>query len=254
MSASTNASRALVTLLELGRAGVAGITLKDLAAAVGDPKPAMLRCLQALLEYGFAEQVARGRYRLGPSIYSLAKAENAVHVEVAKWRSALALLAEKLGQTMYLARRAGLDVVVIDMEIGSSPVQALSSGIGGRLPMGIGSGSLAIVSTLDPQVRSQIIATNADRYSQWKLDVATVTRYVDQAAPRDYSCDVGLIIPDVGGLAVPIRERGQYSAVMALGMTAPKSFFDTHNHGAIADEIKKVISRVQAGLPLTGDW
>lgn len=250
MSFSTNAARAAATLLELGRAGAEGTTLKNLATAVGDPKPAMLRCLSALLEYGFAEQVARGRYRLGPSIYSLAKAESAVHVEVAKWRPALVLLAEKLGQTMYLVRRAGMDVVVIDMQIGTSPVQALTNGIGGRLPMGIGSGSLAIVSTLDPQARSEIIATNAHRYSQWTLDAAIVARYVEEAVPRDYSCDVGLIIRDWGGLAVPIRERGEYAAAMSLTMTAPKSFFDTHHHGVVAAEIKKVISRVQSGLPL----
>ena len=250
MSVSTNAARAAAMLLELGRAGVPGTTLKDLAAAVGDPKPAMLRCLAALMEYGFAEQVARGKYRLGPSIYSLAKAESVVHVEVAKWRPALELLAAKLGQTMHLVRRAGMDVVVINMQIGTSPVQALTTGIGGRLPMGIGSGSLAILATLDPEDRSEIIATNAHRYPQWTLDVATVTRYVEQAVLRGYSCDVSLIISDWGGLAVPIRERGEYAAAMSLTMTAPKSFFDTHDHDAVADEIKKVISHVQSGLPL----
>lgn len=255
MTPSTNAARAAATLLELGRSGASGMTLKDLSEAVGDPKAAMLRCLSALLQYGFAEQVGRGRYRLGPSIYSLAKAQTAVHVEVAKWRPALVFLASKLGQTMHLVRRAGWDVVVLDMEIGSAPVQVLANGVGARLPLGIGSGSLAIVSTFDPQVRNEIVANNTSRYSQFKLDAATVARYVEQTALRDYSCDVGLIIPECGGLAVPIRERGEYTAAMAITLTAPRSFFDAHNHAAVAAEIKKTIAHVQAGnsLPASGE-
>ena len=250
MSFSTNAARAAATLLELGKSGAAGTTLKALSASVGDSKPSMLRCLSALLEYGFAEQIARGRYRLGPSIYALAKAESAVHFEIAKWRPALAVLAEELGQTMHLVRRAGMDVVVIEMQIGSSPVQALTTGVGGRLPIGVGAGSLAIVSSLDPIDRDEIIEANAPRYQQWSLTAETVTRHVEQAAIKGYSSDVGSIFPDWGGLAVPIRERGDYAAIMALSMTAPKSFFDTQNHDSVATHIKKVIANVQGGVSL----
>jgi len=247
MQSSSNAARAAATLLLLGRSGVNGLSLKELSEEIGDAKPAMLRCLSALIEYGFAEQVSRGRYRLGPSIYSLARSESAVNVEVATWRSSLVEIAESFGQTVYLVRRAGLDVVVVDMQVGTSPVQALTSGIGGRLPMGIGAGSVAILGTLDPANRTDIILRNAPKYARWKLGAERITSHVEQAAARGYASDIGLFIPECGGLAVPIRERGHYEAGMSLTLSAPNSFFEMHQPSVVAAKIKQIIQHVQKG-------
>lgn len=232
-------------LLLLGKAGAAGAALKDLAEELQDAKPAVLRCLNALIEFGFAEQVARGRYRLGPSIFSLARSDGAVQVEVARWRSVLEEIADTLGQTIYLVRRAGLDVVIVDMQVGTSPVQALISGIGGRLPMGIGAGSVSILATLDRADWADIVRRNAKKYPNWKLDTEIVSKQVEQATVRGHAYDSGLLIPECAGLAVPIRERGQYESDLSLTLSVPKSFFDIHQPADVAGRIRNIIEKTQ---------
>lgn len=245
MATSSNASRAAAMLLLLGRAGVEGAALKDLAEELDDAKPPVLRCLQSLIEFGFAEQVARGRYRLGPSIFSLARSEGAVQVEIARWRSVLDELAEGLGQTVYLVRRAGFDITVVDKQVGTSPVQALVSAIGGRLPMGVGAGSIAILSTFDRPKWMEIVKRNAAKYSKWNLDADIVSKHVDQATIRGYAYDSGLLIPELAGLSVPIRERGQYESDLSLTMSVPIRFFEINQPSEIAAKVRHIIERTQ---------
>lgn len=239
---SEGAARAALLLLELGKAGSAGASLLEIAEALGQTKPTLLRSINSLIDYGFIEQVARGRYRLGPSIYSLARVESAVILDVASWRPVLERLASTFGQTIYLVRRAGLDVVVIDMQVGSAPVQALTSGIGGRLPMGIGSGSLAIMATLDPDDQDAMISANAPRYAHWNLTAPVVTEIVKKATVNGHASDVGLIIPECGGIGVPIREQGRYIATMSIVLSAPLLFFSQNSIADVAKEIKKAIA------------
>ncbi|UXR92860.1 IclR family transcriptional regulator [Agrobacterium tumefaciens] len=242
MATSEGGARAALLLLELGKVGSSGTTLMELAKALNQTKPTLLRTISSLIDHGFVEQIIRGRYRLGPSIYSLARAESAVMLDVASWRPVVEDLADTLGQTIYLTRRAGLDIVVIDMQVGSAPVQALTTGIGGRLPMGIGSGSLAILATLDPHDQEVLIAANAHRYSQWNLEPAAVAEIVKKAMVNGYANDAGLIIPETGGIGVPIREQGRYVASMSIVLSAPIQFFSQNNIPEVAKHIKTAIA------------
>lgn len=239
---SEGGARAARLLLELGKGGASGISLQELASAFDQPKPTLLRTINSLIEHGFAEQVARGRYRLGPSIYALARTESAVVSDVASWRPVLEKLARTFGQTIHLVRRAGWDVVIIDMQLGDAPVQVLSSGIGGRLPMGIGSGSLAILASLDTHDQEAIISANAMRYAQWSLNAERVAEIVKRATIDGHSSDVGLIIPDCGGIGVPIREGGRYTANTSITLTAPLRFFSENKVAVVAEQMKREIA------------
>lgn len=242
MAASEGGARAARLLLELGKGGSSGAPLLDIADALGDAKPTLLRTIKSLVDHGFVEQVSRGRYRLGPSIYALARVESAVVLDVASWRPVLEQLAAEFGQTIHLVRRAGLDVVVIDLQVGNAPVQALTSGIGGRLPMGIGSGSLAILGSFDKQEREAVISANEHRYSDWGLGKDKVLEIVMRAHLDGHSSDVGLIIPECGGIGVPICEPGTYAAGMSITLSAPLQFFKENNIADVAGRMKRAIA------------
>jgi DNA-binding IclR family transcriptional regulator len=242
MVSSEGGARAALLLLELGKAGSAGAPLLEIADALGQTKPTLLRSIKSLIDYGFVEQVARGRYRLGPSIFSLARAENAAVLDIANWTSVLDKLARTFGQTFSLVRHAGLDVVVLDKRVGGAPVQALMSEIGGRLPMGMGSGSVAILTTLDPDDRDAIIAANARRYAKWNLTAAQVTEIVRKATVNGHVSDLGHMIPECGGIGVPIHERGRYTATMSIALSAPLQFFSQNRIPDVAKEMKKAIA------------
>lgn len=234
-------------LLLLGKSGATGAPLKDLAEELNDAKPAVLRCLNSLIEFGFAEQVARGRYRLGPTIFSLARSESAVQVEVTRWHSVLEEVVETFGQSVALVRRAGMEVVIVDKLVGTSPVQALVAQIGGRLPMGIGAGSVAILSSLDRSDWTEIVKRNAAKYAKWKFDAEMVAKHVEQAVVRGFSFDSGLLIAECAGLAVPIRERGQYRSDLALTLSVPRAFFEVNQPAQVASAISNIIEARQGG-------
>ncbi|EWY40987.1 IclR family transcriptional regulator [Skermanella stibiiresistens SB22] len=242
LSSSSNAERAAAVLLVLGEAGSDGLALKDIAARMGEAKPAVHRTLVALAKHGFVEQARnRGGYRLGPSIYALACRQNTAAEKVRKWRPALMALAERLGHGVYLMERAGMDAVVLDMHMGTAPIQALTNGVGGRLPMGLGPGSASILAMQDGGTRDFILTANADRFAQRAIGQDIVRRMVERAAEQGFGIDLGEIIPGCGGIAIPIRERGG-GTTTAISTAMPLSFLSQPNIDLVLREIRAVIA------------
>ncbi len=242
MASSEGGARAALLLLELGKAGSGGASLQEIAHSLGQAKPTLLRGIKALVDHGFVEQIVRGRYRLGPSIFALARVESAVARDVASWRPVLENLAQMFGQTIALVRRAGLDVVVVDKRVGEAPVQASITDIGDRLPMGIGSGSLAILATLEPDDCNAILSTNAHRYGRWGSTAQEIGGIVKRATVAGHASDLGLVIPECGGIGVPIHERGRYTATMSITLSAPLPFFSQHGVLGVADAMKMAVA------------
>ena len=241
MATSLNAARAADTLILLGKAGVEGKALKEISSELDAAKPSVLRCLNALIESGFAEQIARGRYRLGPAIFSLARSESAVEIEVDHWRPVLEEVVEAYGQTVYLVRRAGRNVLVADKLVGTAPIQALVSDIGGRLPMGLGTGSVAILASLDQADWRKIVEQNAKKYADWGIEVNEVAELVQRASIQGFVYDMEVFIPECAGIAVPIRDPGRYEANLALTLSSPASFLMKNKPAEVAGRIKSII-------------
>lgn len=223
-STSSNAERAALVLIELGRAGEEGTSLGDLAGGLGEAKPAVHRTLTALSRHGFVETIARGRYRLGPAIHALARQPSAAAATVRRWRPVLMQTAARFGHTVYLVGRAGANAIVLDMEVGSAPVQALTDGIGGRLPLGLGPGPAAILSTFDPALRDVVLASNEAAYRRHGADPATIRAFVEDAVTVGHARDLGLFIASCGGVALPVREENA-EASAAITVAAPLAFF-----------------------------
>lgn len=243
-SSSTNAERAARVLLVVGRGGSDGLSLADLAQALGEAKPGTHRTLTALARYGFVEKRGHGRYRLGPAIFALAQLDGAIHDRLTRWRPLLVETASRYGCTVYLLERAGFDMVVLDMHVGSAPLQALTSGIGDRLPLGLGPAAAAILTTLDAPTREQILASNAAAFVARGYAEAHVRNFVAETLARGYALDRGQFVPECGGVALPIRDRnGQASA--AISLSAPVSFLTDRRAADIAAELQAAIERIQ---------
>jgi DNA-binding IclR family transcriptional regulator len=233
---SSNAERAARVLIALGAVGSAGIALKELAEQLGQAKPAVHRTLTALARHGFVETIVRGRYRLGPSIYGLARQESSALDRIRLWRPALMEMAARFGHAVYLIGRAGLDAVVLDMHVGQAPVQALTSGVGGRLPLGVGPGPVAILSTLDEASRAVVLRENEPRYHARGLATEHIRRLVGEAVEQGFACDRGDFLPDCGGVALPVRD-GDGTAATAVTVAAPLTFLTE-------DRIRDIVQHV----------
>ncbi len=245
-SSSSNAERAARALLQIGRGGAQGVSLGDLAQALEETKSGIHRSLTALAKFGFVEKRGRGRYRLGPAIFALAQLDGAVRDRLRQWRPLLVEMASRHGCTVYLVERAGFDAVVLDMHVGSAPLQALTSGIGDRLPLGLGPGAAALLLPLDAATRELVLAGNAPAFAARGYTQAHVRGFVAETLARGYALDRAQFVPECGGIALPVHERNGEAAV-AISVSAPVSFLTDARVADITAELREAIAQVLGG-------
>ncbi|MBB4103377.1 IclR family transcriptional regulator [Allorhizobium borbori] len=177
---SSNVERGAEILLALGIAGVNGMSLAEIAESVGDAKSAIHRALTGLSHYGFVEQSGRrGNYRLGSAIYALAQRMPGIGDLVDLFRPALISITAGTGISSFLMARSGFESVCLDFQLGASPVQPLLSGVGGRLPLGVGHAGVCMMARLDPESRERIMEINAPHYEQWQIEPDTIRAEIE---------------------------------------------------------------------------
>lgn len=225
IAVSSNAVRALDILLVLGEAGAEGFALADIAQRIGEAKPAVHRSLASLLQKGFVETTGKhGRYRLGPAISVLARSQTRLEPLLLKYRPGMTEFARRTGYTVYMMVQAGVDAVCAEM-VSRSPRRQFSMGVGGRVPMGVAAGSVALMSLLSDGDRLQLLDANAQRYishpSVRHVDRSIVTAQIEDAARRGYAVNMGYYLPGEGGLGLPIPGANPFEVNIAVSFTAP---------------------------------
>ncbi len=225
LSSSSNAERALDIVLVLGEVGPEGLSLAEIAERMGCAKSVAHRSLVALLQKGFAEPTGRyGHYRLGSAVPMLARRQERLEPQVQKVRPGMTEFARLTGFTVYLIVQSGVDAVCAEM-ISRSTRRQFSMGVGYRVPMGVGAGSLALMSLLPDAAIQQIIATNAERYlkhpSGRHVDGEVILGQVTDAQRHGYALNMGYYFPGQGGIGLPRRSQAPHDANMAVSFNAP---------------------------------
>ena len=215
-------SRAVAILRALAAAGPDGLRLSDIADAAGLPKPTALRILRNLQGEGLVEDGPSGRtYRLGLDLFCLAaRAGNPAGLRDLG-RPAMLRVAAAFEDTVFLLVRSGYDAVLIDRSEGVLPVRSLTGDIGGKVPLGLGQGSTAILASLPAGEQEEIVRHNLPLIRErGGLDETALRAALLDTARKGY-CDVANgLIPGSSGLAVPIRDRtGQVVAALSIGTT-----------------------------------
>lgn len=229
-TSSLNAERALEILLLLGEVGPEGLALGEIVARVGGAKSAVHRSLTALQIKGFAEPAGRrGAYRLGPAVAMLAQRQHRLEPQIQRIRPGMTEFARRTGFTAYLMVQAGEDAVCAEM-VSRSTRRHFTLGVGGRVPMGVAAGSLALLSILSEESAARIIAANAARYlrhpSLRPIDAGVIAHQVAEARWRGYAVNMGYYLPGQGGLGLPLRPSGPYEVDAAVSFNAPLEMMD----------------------------
>lgn len=150
--------RAGAILRAIARFGPSGARLIDLSHAVGLARPTAHRIVQGLIaEMMVVQNVRTKRYQLGPLIFELGLATTQRTTLPEICRPALRRLAELTNDTVYLVIRSGFDVVCLDRAEGSYPIRAVTLDIGGRRPLGLGAGGVAMLGTFPDEEVRQVI-------------------------------------------------------------------------------------------------
>lgn len=225
LPASSSLRRALGLLRILAVGDQEGMRLKDIALAAGASQPTVHRAMQDLAAEGFVEQVAGGkRYRLGLDFFVLAARAGQAGGLRDLARPVLLRLSATLIDTVFLLVRDRYDVVCIDRIEGPFPIRSFTGDIGGRVPLGLGQGSLAILAHLPEDEREAVIRFNVPRLlDRGFLDEAGLRAALDRAREQGWvNLNTGLI-PGMAGLGVPVFDaEGRAVAALSIGTLAER--------------------------------
>ncbi|MBB4095205.1 IclR family transcriptional regulator [Ochrobactrum pecoris] len=252
-NASSNAVRALDILIVLGEAGADGFALADIAERIGEAKPAVHRSLVSLLQKGFAEPAGKhGFYRLGPAIPMLARGQARLEPLISKFRPGMTEFARRSGHTVYMMVQAGVDAVCAEM-VSRFPDRQFTMGVGGRVPMGVAAGSVALMSIMPEADCLALLEANAPRYlshpSVQYVDKAVVMSQIEDARRRSFAVNMAYYLPGEGGLGLPVRATSPYELNAAISFTAPLEMMTEDWLPKIIDELRDCLGDAIQPVP-----
>ncbi|MGV7214945.1 IclR family transcriptional regulator [Bradyrhizobium sp. UFLA05-112] len=217
--------RAVALLRALATCGSAGTRLTNAAETAGLTPASAHRLLRMLIDEGLVEQDGRSKYyRLSIEFFALAaRAGNPGNLrEVC--RPTLLRLSAALGDTVFLLVRSGYDAVCLDRCEGPVPIRSFTGDIGGKVILGVGQGSMAILAHLPEAEREEVIRFNLPRLLNFGLfDEVFFRNEIDRVRENGYAARGTGLLPGMAGVAVAIldRERRPLAAI-SIGSTVER--------------------------------
>jgi len=219
-SGTQSLERALCILKEVGATNVTGCTLAMLLEKVALNRTTVYRLVKCLQDQGAIDQDVRTRrFFLGPLALALGVAAQQ-RFDLRQILSPAAVrIAEATGDTCFLMMRSGSDAVCIDRRLGSYPIKTLTVEVGTRRPLGIGAGSLAILSAMQESEIQNAIRANAKILPKYGQSPASLIKAVRTAQRLGYVSAPVHGLERVIAVGLPIRDRMQ-NPLAALSIAA----------------------------------
>jgi DNA-binding IclR family transcriptional regulator len=211
--------RAFAIIQHLAAASTEGARVTQIAKDIGLTQGTVHRTLQALIAQNVVEQDERSKYyRLSIDFFVLAaRAGNPVNLREL-CRPMMLRLCASLGDSLFLLARSGFDAVCIDRSEGPFPIRSFTGDIGGRVALGVGQGSLAILAFLPELEREEVIRFNLPRVRELGMfDEVYLRTEIERVRGLGFAARNTGLLEGMAGVAVPICDR-QGRAVAALSV------------------------------------
>ena len=196
-------------MLNVGRAGADGARPVDLITESGLPKPTVRRVLKALVRAGLLDQdVESRRYYIGPETYVLGLLAGARFGTHAMSVDSLARLSRTTGDTAFFSVPRDTYSVCLHREEGSFPIRTYVLQAGDRHPLGVGAGSLAMLSALTDDEVDRILGANAailatKQYESYSPEI--LRDLVAKTRGEGYAFNPGMQVAGSWGLGVAVQ-------------------------------------------------
>ncbi|MFO1327061.1 MAG: IclR family transcriptional regulator [Rubrivivax sp.] len=210
--------RAVCLLRALAAGGAQRVS--DLARELGYTQATTHRLLQQLVDEGLVAQSTHDkRYALGLDFFALAARAGEAGGLRERCRPALLRLGASLGDSVFLLVRAGFDAMCLDRWEGPFPIRSFTGDIGGRVPLGVGQGSMAILAHLPEAERDEVMRYNVPRIRHLgSLDEVYLRTEVARARAQGYVNTNSGLIEGMAGVAVPVFDvAGRVVAALSIG-------------------------------------
>ncbi|GAA4490818.1 IclR family transcriptional regulator [Rhodococcus olei] len=223
-------------LRAIAAADPAGASTSDLARATGLARPTAHRLLTSLGEEGLVDRDQRtGRWSLGPELYLLG-AQAATRYDISDLaRDILRDLARESGESAFLSARRGDETVCIASEEGSFPLRSHVLHVGLRLPLGVASAGLVILSHLPDREIAEYLGRR-DLTPAWGAEHSSDGIRERVAATRltGYCVNPGLLVEGSWGMGAAVFDAAGAPA-WALSLTGVESRFPPDRLGELGE-------------------
>lgn len=196
------------------------LTLAQLAAETGWPKPTLLRVLGTLVEQEMLEHVG-GAYRLGVGCLDLSEAY-LDHLRIRRLSAPLlSELRTDLNETCHLGVRDDLTVVYVDKVEGQRSVR-MHSAIGTANPLHCTGVGKAILAFSAPELTDRVVAAGLEQRTRHTVATSrALHRALDETRRRGYAIDDQENEIGLRCAAAPIVGRdGQAAAAISASIPA----------------------------------
>ena len=220
---TSSLQRAMQLLQVLGQAGPSRVS--DLARALGYTQATTHRLLQQLIAGGLVTQSAQDkRYALGLGLFALAARAGDVGGLRAVCRPALLRLGAALGDSVFLLVRFGFDAMCLDRWEGPFPIRSFTGDIGGRIPLGVGQGAMAILAHLPEAEREEVLRHNVPRLvGMGSVDGVFLRTEIVRTRSQGYSHTHTGVLEGMAGVGVPLFDAaGRVVAALSVGTLAAR--------------------------------
>ena len=235
--------RALALLRAVARHNQHGVKLSVLAREVDLHVATTRRLLSVLTLNGFTayDPVTR-LYRLGMALYHLGSSAQQFTLRD-QFRPILQRIAQETEDTVFLLIRSGYDGLCVDRVEGRFPIRALMVDVGISRPLGVGAGSLALISFLPEEQFELILKANDCRFSENNIESEVIRKLAMDSRDRGYVVSEELFWPGVNSVGVPIRSP-ENEVIAAITVTAIASRMIRQRQKAVAQIIMRAAEQV----------
>lgn len=234
--------------------GQRGASIDDYLDGLALSRPTIYRLLKGLKEQGFLRPAPiRGRYLLGYELLVLgSQAGNGAGLRDLT-RPRLLSLAQQFGDSFYLFAPDGVNAVCLEVQNGEYPVGSFVRATGGRVPLGVGQASIALLAHLDDQEGASILRRNAERLERdYRISLDDVRVEIERSRRVGYARGVeGSQLPEYTGLAVPVLDHSGHP-LGALSCSMLKSrMTEAHRRNVLQgmqDEVRGLVQQASGLL------
>jgi DNA-binding IclR family transcriptional regulator len=244
--------RASLILKAIGAAGPRGASVAELCRSLGFERPTLHRMLACLLsERLLGRNPATKRFYLGRAMYELGQVAASRFSLREICATSLTRIADRTGDTVFLARMDGPNGLVIDRRDGSEAVRPMPLAIGMRRPLGVGASGLAMLMVLEDDEMRRILSDNAGRLHPGEIPPGGLLRSLQKFRSRGYAISRGYGMPGICGIGMPLRDPdGRPCGAISVTAASPRMTL-AHQREVLTvlqGELSQVDVRLRAAL------
>lgn len=225
------------------------LTAEEVSERLGMPRSTTYRYLQSLRSYGLVEEnEVSGGFRLGPSVFKLARAarKGLGLSEVAL--PVMRELSAQVGETVLLTRRTDQYVVCIE-RVESTHRVRLSYEPGQVLPLHAGASAKVLLAFLEPaEIEAVLNSSPLPRYTERTLtDPAMLRTQLETIRARGYAMSDGEVDVGVRGVAAPIFSANK-RILAGLSVAGPAFRIDDTLLSTVIDAVQEAANTISQRL------